>query len=127
MCNKETNTTILQRIKKVDFDRCNESEKANKCLRLSQSVCSFNRDPFSRNKFQGWSETVTLHVHQIRKVAGSLCFSAWPPSPIPTPAFRSAHLGVLLQTPGALEPSSRVIRYLFAYLRPMLGMGKCWL
>lgn len=92
--------------------------------------------PFPKNRFRwlgeeggegrGGDETVTVHVHLLTNLRGgsrSLRFSAWPPLAHPhcnpsttVAAFRSAHFGVLLQTLGALEPSSRVIRYFFAYL-----------
>lgn len=48
-------------IKRLILRLTNASEKRNECPRLSRGVCSFHCPP-SGNKFQGWSETVTLHV-----------------------------------------------------------------
>lgn len=84
----------------------------------------FIRGPPSGNKFQGWSETVTLHVLLTNSRGSSLpSFFRLATLAHFALAFRSAHFGVLLQTPEALEPSSRVIRYLFAYLHLPFGSG----
>lgn len=122
--------TILQRIKKSKkqiLTDDNASEKLAKRLRFSHSVYSFNRDPFSGNKFPRvkWNS----HAACAPNSQGGWLppFFRLATLAHSRPCFSVGTLGVLLQTPGALEPSSRVIRSLFAYLRPMSGVGKCWL